>query len=222
MKTKVGSNLLFVVALLVFFCPRPSWTQAGQDAQATDNNNTAPSATQDSAAAQMVPAQAILEKDLDGKTAQSGQQFRATLSSTIQLKNGPELPRGTVLVGTVAGGSGTGNGATTLALRFSQANLKDGKSIPIVATIVGIAPPQRNDGAFDTNDVAPPESWDGKTLQSDIVGAESGVDLHSKIAGENSGVFVTTKKSDVKLAASSQLALAIGAQSAVAGMNGGN
>jgi len=221
MKTKVGSNLLFVVALLVFFCPRPSWTQAGQDAQATDNN-TAPSATQDSAAAQMVPAQAVLEKNLDSRTAQPGQQFRATLSDTIQLKNGPELPRGTALVGTIVTDNAHASGSSTLAVRFTQANLKDGKSIPIVATIVGIAPPKSNDGAFDTNGVAPPKTWDGKTLQSDVVGAEAGVDLHSKIAGDNSGVFVATKKSDVKLVAYSEFALAIGAQSAVAGMNGGD
>jgi hypothetical protein len=220
MKTKVGSNFLFVVALLVFFCPRPSWTQAGQDAQATDNN-TAPSATQDSAAAQMVPAQAVLENDLDAKKAQPGQQFRATLSDTIQLKNGPELPRGTLLVGAIVTDNAHTSETSTLAVRFTQANLKDGKSIPIVATIFGIAPPARNDGAFDPNDVAQPGTWDGKTLQSDVVGAEAGVDLHSKIAGDNSGVFVATKKSDVKVPAYSQFALAIGAQSAVVGMNGG-
>jgi len=221
MKTKVGSNLLFVVALLVAFCPRPSWTQSGQDAQATDNN-TAPPAAADSAAAQMVPAQAILEKDLDSKTAQPGQQFQVRLGSTIQLKNGPELPRGTMLVGTIATDNAHASGSSTLALRFTQANLKDGKSIPIVATIVGIAPPATYEGGINVGDVASPEPWDGKTLQSDVIGAEAGVDLHSRIAGDNSGVFVATKSSNVKLAASSQFALAIGAQSAVAGMNGGN
>jgi hypothetical protein len=222
MKTRVGSNLLLVVALLVCFCPRPSWTQAGQDAQATDNNNTAPSATQDSAAAQMVPAQAILEKDLDSKTAQPGQQFQVTLSGTIQLKNGPELPRGTVLVGTIVTDNAHASGSPTLALRFTQANIKDGKSVPIVATIVGIAPPSTHEGGINIADAPPPDPWDGKTLQADVIGAEAGVDLHSRIAGDNSGVFVATKKSDVKLAASSQFALAVGAQSAVAGMNGGN
>ncbi len=222
MKTKVGSNLLFVVALLVFFCPRPSWTQAGQDAQATDNNNTAPSATQDSAAAQMVPAQAVLAKDLDSRTAQPGQQFQVTLSSTIQLKNGPELQRGTILVGTIATDNTHASGSSTLALRFTQANLKDGKTIPIVATIVGIAPPAVYEGGVNVGDVVPPEPWDGKTLQSDVIGAEAGVDLHSRIAGDNSGVFVATKSSNVKLAASSQFALAVAAQSAVAGTNGGN
>jgi hypothetical protein len=221
MKTKVGSNLFFVVALLVFFCPQASWTQAGQDAQTTDNN-TAQSATADSAAAQMVPAQAVLVKDVDSRTAQPGQQFQVTLSSTVQLKNGPELPRGTMLVGTIATDNAHASGSSTLALRFTQANLKDGKSIPIVATIVGIAPPSTYEGGINVGDVTPPDPWDGKTLQSDVIGAEAGVDLHSRIAGDNSGVFVATKKSDVKLAASSQFALAIGAQSAVAGMNGGN
>jgi hypothetical protein len=41
------------------------------------------------------------------------------------------------------------------------------------------------------------------------------VDLHSRISSINSGVFVSTKKNDVRLAAGSEIALAI-AQDAAA------
>ena len=43
---------------------------------------------------------------------------------------------------------------------------------------------------------------------------------HSRIAGKNSGVFVSDKKSDIKLEQRTQIALAIGAQE-MSGMNGG-
>lgn len=218
MKTKVAFNSFLAFALAVSFCPISSQAQAGQDAQAMSSDATQP-ATQDAAAQQMVPAQALLSKDLDSRKAQPGQQFQVTLSSNIQLKNGPELPRGTMLVGTIATDNTQASGTSSLALRFTQANLKDGKSIPIVATIVGIAPPA-NEGYLGED--PPPAPWDGRSLQADIVGALSGVDLHSKIASDNSGVFVSTKNSDVKLAASSQFALAIAAQTSVAGVNGGN
>lgn len=46
-------------------------------------------------------------------------------------------------------------------------------------------------------------------LQIDEIGALSGVDLHSRIASKNSGVFVSTKKDDMKLSAGSEFALAI-------------
>jgi hypothetical protein len=40
----------------------------------------------------------------------------------------------------------------------------------------------------------------------------SGVDLHSQIDSQNSGVFVTTKKDDVKLGRGSNFSLAIAAE----------
>jgi hypothetical protein len=61
--------------------------------------------------------------------------------------------------------------------------------------------------------------WNGVAIRY-IIGVLSNVDLHSRIAGENSGVFVSAMKSNIKLAERTQIALAIGAQ-ATTGMNGG-
>lgn len=183
-------------------------------ARAAQNSQTSAksvdSAAAQSIAARMVPAQAVLDKELDAKKMQPGEQFRASLSETVHLKNGTELPRGTVLVGTIATDKmHSGGRQSTLALRFTKAELKDGKAIPIEAAIVGIAPPEYG-AAWDGSDAqAPPDSWNGTALQVDDIGVLSGVDLHSKIAGQNSGVFVSTKKSDMKLAARSQMSLAI-------------
>jgi hypothetical protein len=178
--------------------------------QSADNS----SATGDEGAvAQMVPAAAVLAQDLDTKKLQPGEQFKATLSDTVHLKNGVELPRGTELEGTVAK-EGTPDGAkTALALRFTQANVKGGKAIPIEATIVGVAPPYDN-LSVSSNEEAPPTPWNGQSRQIDVNGVLSGVDLHSRIGGEDSGVFVSPTKSSMKLTARTQMALAICAQGA--------
>lgn len=98
-----------------------------------------------------------------------------------------------------------------LALRFTQADLKDGKTLPIKATIVDLSPGQ-SDYSELMDAANNPIPWDRKTEKVDAIGVLSGVDLHSNIAGNNSGVFVATKKEDVKLRAGSELSLAIGAR----------
>jgi hypothetical protein len=204
----------------VFACstllPGAAW---GRNAAANGSGDDSTQAS--SVAAQFVPAQAVLEKDLDARKTQAGQQFRATLTSATRLKNGMELPRGTELVGTVATDNTDSNGGSTLALQFTQAQLKGGKTIPIEATIVGVAPPADSTSWDGTAGQAPPDPWNGSALQVDQIGVLHHVDLHSRIAGENSGVFVSKKKEDMKFAAKSQIALAIGAPG-TEGMNAEN
>jgi hypothetical protein len=217
MRIRALSTISLLLASGVLLYPSKAYAQA-PDAQTSDTNAVSPEA--ESAAAQMVPAAAVLDKALDAKKAQAGQEFRATLTSTIHLKNGVELARGTALIGTIATDSAQGAEGLTFALRFTQAQGKDGKAVPIQVTIMGLTPPESLDSWDQSAGGAPPDPWNGKALQVDQVGVLSGVDLHSRIAGENSGVFVTTKKDDVKFEARSQLSLAIGPQ-AGGGTNGG-
>jgi hypothetical protein len=148
----------------------------------------------------MVPAQAALSRDLVANKDQVGETFRATLSDTVHLKNGPELPRGTGLVGKVVEDDMSMKGTSKLALRFTNADLKDGKTIPIRATIVSVYRPSANQNTH---------YWTDQTLQVDQIGVLKGVDLHSRISRANSGVFVSTTDDHIKLAAGSELALAI-------------
>ena len=54
------------------------------------------------AALQMVAAQATLVKGIDAREARPGQDLQSVPQpNKVQLKNGPELPRGTELIGTV-------------------------------------------------------------------------------------------------------------------------
>ena len=92
-------------------------------------------------AGEMVPAQAALDGTLDAKDVRPGQPFQAKLADTVQLKDGQELPRGTMLVGKVGTDDMNEAGRSKLVLCIDEAKLKDGKTIPLKATIVGIYGP---------------------------------------------------------------------------------
>ena len=217
------SRFIFAVsvtfATCALFCPNPASARSTENIQAF--NSSVPPAAAKREAAQMVPAQAVLAQAIDAKKIQSGQQFQAKLSDTVHLKNGVELPKGTELLGTVATDNMRTNGTSTLALRFTKAELKGGKAIPIEATIIAVAPPEYGSAWDGSDGQAPPSSWNGKTLQVDEIGAISGFDLHSRIAGKNSGVFVSGRKDNVKLSSQSQLSLAIAPRSTTSRMSGG-
>lgn len=195
-------------ATCAFLCPNLTLAQSSAQTPASDQNMSASANSGD--ASQMVPAQATLAQAIDAKKMHSGQKFEAKLTDTVHLKNGTELPKGTTLVGTVATDKMGVDGKSTLALRFTKADVKGGKVIPIEATIVGVAPPAYGSAWDGTASQAPPTPWNGKTLQVDEIGVISGVDLHSKIAAQNSAVFVSSKKDNMKLSNQSQLSLAIG------------
>jgi hypothetical protein len=200
MKREAVLSLSIAVASLVFLSPQLSQAKDKSSSQVSQ------SAAKHEAML-MVPAQASLAKDIDARKMQPGHEFRATLKENVRLKNGPDLPRGTVLIGTIATDSMQRGGVVSLALRFTKAELKSGKVIPIKATIMGIAPP-----VYDSYEDASGlnlGSWNRRTLQLDQIGALSGVDLHSKISSKNSGVFVSSKKDDVRLSRGSEMSLAI-------------
>jgi hypothetical protein len=229
---KTGAAIALSVAAFSFALVSPNFAE-GQNAQNRETAQAQQGAMNASRghneAMQMVPARAALVKTLDARKARQGEQFQAKLSQTVQLKNGPKLPSGTQLIGVVGSDDMQNgeNGTSKLALRFTEAKLKDGKVVPIKATIVGVFAPEavNSEGYNVAAGDQQPNSWTDGTLQVDQIGALSGVDLHSKIASKNSGVFVSNKKDDVKLKNGSELTLAIAAnpnsQTATNGQNGG-
>jgi hypothetical protein len=165
-------------------------------------------------AARMVPARAALKWTINADKVADGATFEARLNNKIQLTNGPLLPVGTRLVGTIIRDETNPGGPSTLTLRFDNAYLKNGMTVPIKATIVGLVGPE--DVTSSGFSVLPgdqePNTWNDGTLRVDQVGAASGVDLHSAIASPNSGIFVSETRHNVKLAAGSELELAIAAR----------
>jgi hypothetical protein len=204
------SHIGLMVAALSLTLPHSQIAEARDPLQSPANSQSSNSAAgvQD-AASQMVPAEAALVRSLDAKKAKAGQEFQTTLHGKVQLKNGTELPSGTKLVGTISTVN-TQPGSVKLALRFTKAELKSGKVIAIKAMIVGVDSPQ----GIPPDDITTTVShhWDYNVQQIDESGVMGGVDLHSRISDEDSGVFVSTKKDDIKFEPRSQLVLAITAQ----------
>lgn len=190
-------------------------------AQNNGTENSAAPHTGKREANEMVRATVALTRALDAKKDQQGSQFEARLEKTVHLKNGPELPKGTLLVGKVTADDMQEQGASKLAVRFTEAKLKDGTTVPIHATIMQLYPPV---GLTQSGSPIPQESspiteadgdtntWNHQELKVDQMGALKNVDMHSSVASQNSGVFVSTKKDDVKLWQGSQLDLALAAQ----------
>ncbi len=200
--------LLFATAVLAL--PLAAFTQ----------NTTSSDFTQadQHEAALMKPANAILVTSLDGAKDQSGSAVSAKLEDKVNLNNGTELPKGTMLLGKVTTDDMQQQGTKKLALRFDQARLKNGTTVPIRATIVGFYGPAAGDINSPEGGVARNNDWTSSTLEFDQEGVASGVDLHSKIDSQNSGVFVSTKKDDVRLRRGSEVQFAIAA--ANGGQNG--
>lgn len=154
---------------------------------------------------QMVPAQAYLLRKLEAKSVKAGDQFSARLSQNVHLKNGQELPKGTELIGAITADDMQLAGTSKFALRIDNARLKDGTMVPVKATIVGLSAPDAPGGAQSNQ-------WAKNILVVDQLNAEPGVEMHSRIDGRNSGVFVSTRKDNVKISAGSELSLAIAGQ----------
>jgi hypothetical protein len=212
MKTRIGLSLSLAAAFLICFHSKvgssqvTSQTPPESTSTSTQATSDAPTAPDYQAAKQMVPAEVNLTQTLDARKDQPGSKFEAKLKGTVHLKDGTELPHGTVLVGQVTSDQMQNNGTSQLALRFTEAKLNNGKTVPIQATIVGLVGPiQDSQIGSDSG----PTPWDGTSLKYDVVGVMSHVDLHSTLGGANSGTLVANDKSDMKLAMHSRLSLAL-------------
>ena len=127
---RTGAAITLSVAAFAFALVSPNFAE-GQNAPnaTTQESQSAVNAPRgENEAMQMVPARAALVETLDARKARPGEQFTAKLSQTVQLKNGPKLPNGTELIGVVGTDDmqNAGNGTSKLALRFTEAKLKDG------------------------------------------------------------------------------------------------
>lgn len=215
MKREATIALSVALAFGAFVCPhsvRASEVHTNQRTHAAAMNVQAKQE-----AATMVPATVDLRKELDARKIRTGDHFQAVLRQNVQLKNGPRLDNGTMLLGTVTTDQ-TNPGNTRLALRFTRAELKNGQIIPIKATVVDVAQPE---GVTGTNIADETGLWSPHTLRVDQIGALSGIDMHSNIASHNSVIFVSKKKDDVKLSAGSQFVVAIAERPGQMTMRGG-
>lgn len=218
MKLSVGS--ISLAALSVAFVMPLAAQSSNPSNQPTSNQTTT---TWRAEADQMVPTRAAIDRTLDAKDSKPGTEFMAKLPRKVHLKDGTEIPAGTELMGKVSLDDLNESGQSKLALCINQAKLKDGKTIPVKAAIVGVYGPGA--GLWSPYDNAPgdqvPNDWSKNIKQIDQVDALKGVDLHSRITSKNSGVLVSTKEDDIKLKKGTELALAIMDENAQQGANMG-
>jgi hypothetical protein len=206
MKLSIGPVSL--AALSVAFVMPLAAQSSNPSNQSTSNQATSNWRAE---ADQMVPTRAAIDRTLDAKDSKPGTEFTAKLPREVHLKDGSELPAGTVLVGKVSVDDLNESGQSKLALCIDQAKLKDGRTIPLKATIVGVYGPGAGRWTpYDTplGDQVP-NDWNKNIEQVDQLGAYKGADLHSTITSKNSGVLVATKEEDIKLKKGTELALAI-------------
>jgi hypothetical protein len=110
-------------------------------------------------AAQMVAAIATLPRTLDAGKDHLDSTFEAELDHKVILSDGTVLPSHTVLNGRITRDDMQTAGKSEFAIRFDRAQLKNGKTVPIKATIVDIARP-----TYDTDEYAVTNDWTNQTL----------------------------------------------------------
>jgi hypothetical protein len=207
---KIGTQALALATVAsLLSIPALAQTQDNQPAQDTQTSAEHLGAQQ---ALQLVPAKAILSRTVDQRNDRPDSTVEARIRNKVTLSDGTVLPSGALLIGKVVQDDApAATGKSELALLFNQARLKDGTVIPVKATIVGLYTPGSGDSADTADpDNNMPNSWTPKTSDVDQIAVTSGVDLHSNLASDNSGVLISSTRRNIKLNAGSELQLAIG------------
>ena len=163
----------------------------------------------------LVSANAELTQGLNTESSRQGQTVMAKLTANVTTSGPMELPKGTMLMGTVEQVQpGSGN-KSEISIVFNKARLKDGREVPIKATLLGAYPPAAvytSGGGVGSYLPIQPRliPSDEKVLQDP--GALSNVTMKSAVQSDVSGTFLSTKN-NIQLSQGTQLQLAIAPES---------
>jgi len=158
-----------------------------------------------------------LDHTLESKSATVGEPVTAKLNGSLKA-DGLDLPRGTELVGKVADvKAAQSGGPASVSLLFTTAKLKDGKEVPVKATVIAVYPRSADDGVEGsgiTMGEAPQQvPMDGSYDQEP--GALPHVAMKSAVQNSDSVTF--TSSENFKLPAGTFLQLGVGAPGTSAG-----
>lgn len=148
---KINANLVWI-ALAAFTLAAGAQTSAGAGAY----SGAAAQAGQASAsAAQATDVSAQLTKKIDSKDAKVGDEVVAKTTSDARLADGTKLPKGSHLIGhvTEAEAKSHDNHDSHLAFAFDHAVMKDGRDVPIHATMRSISAPASMASAGGSDDM---------------------------------------------------------------------
>jgi hypothetical protein len=153
-----------------------------------------------------------LDRTLESKSATVGAPITATLKGSVKA-DGLDLPKGTELIGKVADVKSAQDGAS-ISVVFTTAKLKDGKEVPVKATVIAAFPRSANDGVEGSGIImgAPPQQVPADGVFQQEPGAIGRVGLKSSVKGSDSVTFTSTQ--NFKLPAGTFLQLGVGAAAA--------
>ncbi len=164
----------------------------------------------------LVSANAELTQGLNSKSSRQGQTVTAKLTANVTTAGPMELPKGTMLMGAVEQVQpGNANGSKSeISIVFNEARLKDGREIPIKATLLGAYPPAAVYTLGGVGSYLPIQPRLIPSDQSVIQdpGTLGNIAMHSAVQSDVSGTFLS-KKNGIKLSQGTQLQLAIAPES---------
>jgi hypothetical protein len=143
---------------------------------------------------------------LSTKSAKQGDPVSVRLTSVIKTPEGAVLPRGTELVGHIDSVKASDNkGPATLVVTFSQARLKDGKTLAVKTTLAGFAAAGESEELPAS--VAPDDSFD------QLAASGNGVELRSAVKENASGTLISEHR-NIDLNKGTQFLVAVGVKPA--------
>lgn len=156
-------------------------------------------------------ATARLITPLSTQTAKSGEPITAKLDGAVKFTGEATLPKGTELVGNIVSVlAAQGRNPARISVVFTTAELKDGRKIPIKATLLGAYPPEVNQYPGDGYNVAGITPAEVSTQYSvdQEPGVLSGISLNAAVKDNASGTF-SKESGNFKLASGSYLQIAV-------------
>ena len=153
---------------------------------------------------------ARLVTPLNSQTAKVGEPVTAKLDGSVKIANGT-LPKGTELAGNISAvQAAEGRSVASISIVFTTAELKDGKKIPIKATLLGAYPPSADsdsEDGYNFTALTPAQVSSAYAVDQEP-GALRGIALNAAVANANSGTF-SKKSGNFKLAPGSYLEVAV-------------
>lgn len=159
----------------------------------------------------MTGVNARLNHTLDSKNAVPGQIVSVKIDHAVKTVDGIDLPKGTELMGKVDQVHSSENGGpATLSIVLNQAQMKDGKQVPVKATLIGAYPPgQHSDDLYGTETMGPaPRHISMQEKVDQEPGVLSHTSMTSSVKSHDSAVF-RKDNGDVRLAAGTYFQMGI-------------
>ncbi|HEX3985251.1 MAG TPA: hypothetical protein VHX13_01480 [Acidobacteriaceae bacterium] len=152
-----------------------------------------------------------LDQTLESKSAAVGTPITATLKGSVKA-GGLDLPKGTQLIGRIAEVKAAQKGSpASVSVVFATAKLKNGKEVPVKATVIAAYPRSADQGGEDGGITmgAPPQQVPLDGVYDQEPGALSRVSLKSAVKSSDSATFASNE--NFKLPSGTLLQLGVGA-----------